>query len=164
MKFQFNLFWQILPSIKLVVCSRLFTNVHVTPTFFLLNIWCSYSQGNFPSFFSCNLCVHWKQIQDKCNNRKIKFSFFTFYTFPNQICLENCNENELGYFPAPLGSNLVIFLSKQPELQISDFQYFNWLGGHRPSFHVPAMLNMIKERVSKLNQFCSSEEKPFRTD
>jgi len=50
----------------------------------------------------------------------------------------------------------------KPELRISDFQYFNWLGAHRPSFHVPAVLNMIKERVSNLNQFCSSEEKWLR--
>ena len=34
------------------------------------------------------------------------------------------------------------------ELWISDLQYFHWLAGHRLSVHIPAVPNMVKERVS----------------
>ena len=34
------------------------------------------------------------------------------------------------------------------ELRISDFQHFHWLAGHRLSVHIPAVPNMVKERVS----------------
>ena len=35
------------------------------------------------------------------------------------------------------------------ELQISDFQHFHWLAGHKLSAHIPALPNMANERVSK---------------
>ena len=34
------------------------------------------------------------------------------------------------------------------ELRISDFQHFHWLVGHRLPVHLPAVPNMVKERVS----------------
>ena len=34
------------------------------------------------------------------------------------------------------------------ELRISDFQHFHWLAGHRLSAHVPALPNMVNERIS----------------
>ena len=41
-----------------------------------------------------------------------------------------------------------IYLLKA-ELQISDFQHFNWLAGHRLSAHIPALPNMVNELISK---------------
>ena len=38
------------------------------------------------------------------------------------------------------------------ELRISDFQHFHWLAGHRLSIHLPAVPNMVKERVSMNNE------------
>ena len=35
------------------------------------------------------------------------------------------------------------------ELRISDFQRFYWLAGHRLSAHIPALPNMVNERISK---------------
>ena len=35
------------------------------------------------------------------------------------------------------------------ELRISHFQHFHWLAGHRLSAHIPALPNMVNERVSK---------------
>ena len=46
-------------------------------------------------------------------------------------------------------------------LQISDFQHFYWLAGHRLSVHIPALPNMVKERVSNKaswKHFCSSDK------
>ena len=41
-----------------------------------------------------------------------------------------------------------IYLLKT-ELRISDLQHFYWLAGHRLSAHIPALPNMVNERVSK---------------
>ena len=35
------------------------------------------------------------------------------------------------------------------ELRILDFRHFHWLAGHRFSAHIPALPNMVNERVSK---------------
>ena len=54
-----------------------------------------------------------------------------------------------------------IYLLKT-ELQISDFQYFHWLAGHRLSVHIPAVTDVVKELVSnKANwkHFSSSVKK-----
>ena len=34
------------------------------------------------------------------------------------------------------------------ELRILEFNHFRWLAGHRLSVHIPAVPNMVKERVS----------------
>ena len=41
-----------------------------------------------------------------------------------------------------------LFLLKT-ELLILDFQHFHWLAGHRLSAHIPALPNMVSERINK---------------
>ena len=43
------------------------------------------------------------------------------------------------------GNDLILLT----ELRISDFQHFHRLAGHRLSVHIPAVPNMVKERVRK---------------
>ena len=59
-------------------------------------------------------------------------------------------------------AELRYYILLKTELRKSDFQHFHWLAGHRLSVHIPAVPNMVKERVSNnasWKQFCSSEKK-----
>ena len=67
----------------------------------------------------------------------------------------------------PWGASVIIYMHLlKTELRISDFQHFHWLAGHRLSVHIPAVPNMVKERVSNKvswKHFCSSAEKKWPT-
>ena len=57
---------------------------------------------------------------------------------------------ELHYTMTQFLINIYIFIYLlKTELRISDFQHFHWLAGHRLSAHIPALPNMVNERVSK---------------
>ena len=55
------------------------------------------------------------------------------------LCFTNC-------MPCKDAINCILL---KPELQISHFQHFHWLTGHRLSAHIPALPNMVNEHSSK---------------
>ena len=48
----------------------------------------------------------------------------------------------------PVFTDAPYVLLLKTELRMSDLQHFHWLAGHRISVHIPAIPNMVKERVS----------------
>ena len=53
--------------------------------------------------------------------------------------------SDLKFLPLPEHT----FPLLKTELRTSDFQHFHWLAGHRLSAHIPAIPDMVNERISK---------------
>ena len=64
---------------------------------------------------------------------------------PNKTLLPDTEQHNVS--AVKLSSFKYLSLLKT-KLRISHFKYFHWRAGHRLSVHIPAVPNMVRERVS----------------